>query len=211
MDTPQWLAKTIPERSLMGQRPGEAQLMPVGISDVEEALPPGGITWRIMRVQAQRERAPIKGIDVIHVQNNPPPPSVRRLTLGGQIEKPLPELKAGKGGGGVPIAQPKPHREVKTNRPRHIGGPQSHRAQRFDMQWVIGRHGDKTAANRPLRPAGAQPAAPPDPGDAALFVQLGEQRTAGFPHPPGGRRQTRPSAPFRIARRRNDASTGLLP
>src|SRR5437763_13852458 len=56
------------------QGPGEAQLVPVRVGDVEEALAPFGVARRRFRAAAARDNASIQPIHIVIVEDQPAPP-----------------------------------------------------------------------------------------------------------------------------------------
>ena len=60
--------------SLLAQRPGKAQLVAVGIADVEKSLTPFGITRCSGRAVAGGGEAGMQSVDVAVVKDHPPPP-----------------------------------------------------------------------------------------------------------------------------------------
>jgi hypothetical protein len=78
------------------QRPSEAELVAVGVIEVEEALTPFGVVrhggWLVSRC----ERTVVKCVNIGDVKNYPPPPGPAPLgRLGDEIEIARPCSKAG--------------------------------------------------------------------------------------------------------------------
>ncbi len=55
-------------------RPGEAQLVPVRVGEVKEALAPGGIGRRRVGAHPGRDQPGIERIDIRMMENQPAPP-----------------------------------------------------------------------------------------------------------------------------------------
>src|SRR6266850_1096160 len=86
-------ARCSAERS---QRPSEAELVAVGIGQVEEPLTPFGIARRGVRVATGRYQAGIQPVDVGNVEDQAPPPGPLAFgRLKDQVEKIRPGAKTG--------------------------------------------------------------------------------------------------------------------
>src|SRR5437868_2999293 len=78
------------------QRPGETELVAVGIDQVEEALAPFGVAGRRRWPAARGERAVVKFIDIGDVEDDAPPPGPAPAGgLGNEVEIARPGSKAG--------------------------------------------------------------------------------------------------------------------
>src|SRR3984893_18341593 len=94
--------------------PGEAQLVAVGIGDVEEALAPCRITRRGIRPAAGGKEAAVKPIDIAVVEDQPAPP--RPLPPGrlqNQVQEIVAGAEAGKGGVRAAMDDREPQHAVK--------------------------------------------------------------------------------------------------
>src|SRR5205823_10931815 len=60
--------------SLSSQRPCEAQLMTIGVRQMEEALAPFGVAWRGVRTIADRQHAGVERVHVGMIKDDAPPP-----------------------------------------------------------------------------------------------------------------------------------------
>src|SRR5580700_2371757 len=113
--------------------PGEAQLVAVGIADVEEALAPRRITRRGLRPAAGGEEAVVKPIDIAVVEDQSAPP--RPLPpdrLQDQVQEIVAGAKAGKGGIRAAMDDREPQHAVKPDGTRHVVRRQGDRADAGD-------------------------------------------------------------------------------
>src|SRR5260370_41980996 len=122
----------IPDRinaCLASEGPGEAQLVAVGIGDVEEALAPCRITRRGLRAAAGGDKAPVGPVDDGAVEDQPAPP--RPLPPGRlqcQVEEIVAGAKAGETGILAAVDDREPRNAVEPDGTRHVVRRQGDRA-----------------------------------------------------------------------------------
>src|SRR5262249_48849730 len=112
-----------------GKRPGEAQFVAIGIGDVEIALAPLGIARRRFGAEARGNRALIKGVDIIIVEDHaaPPRPLPPRL-LQAQIEELAAEAETRETCRLAAVQDLKAERAVERDGARHVMRRESDRA-----------------------------------------------------------------------------------
>src|SRR5205823_199024 len=66
-------ARPPPDRTSPGERAGEAQLVTVGVVDVEVALTPGRVRGRHQRREPRRDSAVVHLVDVADPEDHPSP------------------------------------------------------------------------------------------------------------------------------------------
>src|SRR5919197_150033 len=76
---------------------GEAQLMTVGVFDVEISLAPRAISWRLW-IQPLAAQRVIERIGIVDAKDHAPPPTTSVCRGENEGQKRVPETVAGKGG-----------------------------------------------------------------------------------------------------------------
>src|SRR5216683_584721 len=123
----------LPERRLGLAGPGEAQLVTIGIGDVEEALAPFRVARRGIRPAAGGEEAPVEPIDIAVVEDQPAPPRpAPRGRLQDQVQEIVAGAKAGETSLLAAMDDREPRNAVKSDGTRHVVRRQGDRADAGD-------------------------------------------------------------------------------
>src|SRR5262249_9500959 len=132
--------------------PGKAELVAVGIGQMEKALAPFGIARR--RVWTETRRAEAGGeriyVGMIEDDATPPPPATpgRR---GDQVEIALSRPKAREGSIIAAVDNLKAQHAIKAHRARHIVGCERHGTDILDHRHCSGRWGEPFTIELRLR------------------------------------------------------------
>src|SRR5215469_5892822 len=126
------------------QRSSKAQLVPVGVSQVEEAFAPLGVARRGVGRAAGRDEMGMKRIDIGYVEYQSSPP--RPVALG-RLDDQVDEIAAGAKTAEprvlTAIQQLEPQHPVKPNSPLHVVGGERNGADAFDHRGLL------TSGNEP--------------------------------------------------------------
>jgi 4a-hydroxytetrahydrobiopterin dehydratase len=117
----------------VAQRTSEAELVPVGVGQVEKAFAPRRVPRCGVRPDAVFDGTCVNGIDVRHVEDDAPPPTPQPLFgLGGKVEEARTGAETGEPRGLTAVDQVKAQRGVESHRARHIVGCEGYRTDALD-------------------------------------------------------------------------------